>query len=346
MATVDIHYLQAALRCATRKGLNTDSLLAQIGLSRKQATLAGTRVHADPMAQLVRLIWAGLDDEFMGCTQHRCKPGVFALMTRHALHYDRLQPLLEQGIQLYNLMTDDLQMTLTVGCDVAELSVRFARPELDPDHFYQEFWLVIWHRFASWAIGRRIPLHGVGFSYPRPVNADELYDLFPCPHHFDQPALRLEFSSSLLALPTVRTQRDLSRFLRHSPADMMTIPADEQSYSAQIRSWLLHPQDPKSNKEHHAGRDNPLICPSFEALAERFNISSQTLRRKLRAEGRSYPNIKDEIRRDLAIEKLFSQKLSITETARQLGFSEARSFTRAFKHWTGLSPSAYLRQRR
>jgi AraC-like DNA-binding protein len=52
--------------------------------------------------------------------------------------------------------------------------------------------------------------------------------------------------------------------------------------------------------------------------------------------------IKDEIRRDLAIEYLLISKRNIKDISNALGFSEPRSFTRAFKHWTGVSPSNYV----
>lgn len=334
MATVDIHYIRAALNCAVRKGVAADALSDQIGVSQKQLQQTGGRAHGDQMTRLVQAVWAELGDEFMGCTARPCKPGVFAFMTRNSLHYDSLEAVLRQGILFYNLFTYDIQMRLQQQGNRVEFEIEFARPELDPDYFFQEFWMIIWHRYASWIIGKKIPLSEVCFTYPKPAHRSELKHLFPCRHHFNQPRLKFSFSAAFLAQPPVRTQRDLSQFLRHSPADLITIPGEEEGYRARIRALLLQ-QD-----------SDVLQCPSFEALAEGFNISSQTLRRKLKSEGSSYPQIKDEIRRDLAVEKLFSQKLSVSEIAHALGYSESRSFTRAFKQWTGLTPTGYLQLKR
>ena len=334
MATVDIHYIRAALNCAARKGLATDTLLDDIGISQQQLQQPRNRAHGDQMTQLVQTIWAKLGDEFLGCTARPCKSGAFAFMARHSLHYDSLEAVLRQGIQFYNLFTDDIQMTMEQRGNMVEFKIEFARPELDPDYFFQEFWMIIWHRYASWIVGKKIPLNQVSFTYSRPAHQNELKHLFPCRHYFNQPHLTFSFTRAFLALPPARTQRDLSQFLRHSPADLITIPGDEQGFRARIRALLLQ-QD-----------GEVLQCPSFEALAQRFNISSQTLRRKLKSEGSSYPQIKDEIRRDLAVEKLFSQKLSVSEIAHLLGYSESRSFTRAFKQWTGLTPTGYLQLKR
>lgn len=70
-------------------------------------------------------------------------------------------------------------------------------------------------------------------------------------------------------------------------------------------------------------------------------MSAQTLRRHLREEGSSFQELKDNLRRDLAIYHLSRNEISIQLIAEQLGFSEPSAFHRAFKKWTGLTPGAY-----
>ena len=327
MATVDIHYVEAALRCAERAGYPRTPLLRRAGIAAPQ--LRQARAPTEQMAALVRQVWTLLDDEFMGCAVAPCKRGVFALMGRHVIHYDNLQAILQQGVEFYNLFTDAIRMRLVRRGAVAELEVEFRQPLRDPDYFYREFWLVIWHRFASWVIGRTIVLQQVDFPYPRPAHGAELKYLFPCPLRFDQRCLKLSFSSDYLAAVRVRSQRDLAQFLRDSPAALMVLPDDEHSYRSRIRSRLLNQPE------------RPLQLPPFEQLAKDLGMSGQTLRRRLKAEGSSYPRIKDEVRQDLAIEKLRQLEIPVAEIALELGFSESRSFTRAFKCWTGFSPSDY-----
>ncbi len=333
MATVDIHYLKAALNCAQRKGISTQGLLQEIGINQAQLKQSEGQIQGDQYIRLIQLVWAKLEDEFMGCTETPCKQGVFAFMARHVMHYKSLEAVLEQGILFYNLFTSDIQMKLVRQQKIVSIEIEFTRPELDPDHFYQEFWMVIWHRFASWIINKKITLTQVYFPYAKPEHHHPLKRLFHCQHYFNRPVMKFSFSSEFLALPPARTQRDLSQFLRHSPADLITIPGEEQSYRGRIRLLLLN-QD-----------SEVLQCPSFEQLAESFNMSAQTLRRRLKRENTSYPVIKDEIRKDLAIEKLISQRRSISEVAFSLGYTEPRSLSRAFKGWTGLTPSDYIRQK-
>ncbi|MGO7770764.1 helix-turn-helix domain-containing protein, partial [Rhizobium ruizarguesonis] len=59
---------------------------------------------------------------------------------------------------------------------------------------------------------------------------------------------------------------------------------------------------------------------------------------RLHYEGQSYAAIKDDIRRDLAVELLLNTSMTIGEIAVQLGYSEPSSFFRAFRKWVGNSP--------
>ena len=52
------------------------------------------------------------------------------------------------------------------------------------------------------------------------------------------------------------------------------------------------------------------------------------------------------LRRDAAIEYLARPDMTLLDIADQLGFSEASTFHRAFKKWTGVAPGAYRQRER
>ena len=83
------------------------------------------------------------------------------------------------------------------------------------------------------------------------------------------------------------------------------------------------------------------LFPRFEVIAEDLNISSRTLRRKLKDKGFRYQEIKDAVRCDMAIELLASSKNPV-EVSDALGFRDVSGFCRAFKRWTGLTPKQYF----
>jgi len=328
MAKVDLHYFNCALACAKRKGIDVETLLTELAFNIQPSQ---QRVDSEQMTRLVQLVWRKLGDEFLGCTKNPCKSGSFSFMAKHVFHYNTLERMLAQGISFYNLITDDIQMQLHRRGEQAEFEFVFSDSGEDPDHFFLEFWLIIWHRFASWLVDVKIPLNQVCFTHPKPAHWQQAKLLFPCRHHFNRPVVKFCFPVKYLELSCARTRQDLDQFLRDSPADLITIAGSEQSFNAKIRRILLH------------NSTESFSCPSLELLAADMSMSAQTLRRRLKVEGTSYPLIKDQIRRDLAIELLLTSNKNVNEISDALGFSEPRSFTRAFKQWTGTTPSQYVK---
>lgn len=77
----------------------------------------------------------------------------------------------------------------------------------------------------------------------------------------------------------------------------------------------------------------------MDAIAAKLGISRQTLFRRLKTEGVTFEIILDELRQRLALHYLAGRKASVNETAYLVGFSDPAAFSRAFKRWTGKSPS-------
>ncbi|QOZ77927.1 ATP-dependent acyl-CoA ligase [Bradyrhizobium sp. CCBAU 53351] len=80
---------------------------------------------------------------------------------------------------------------------------------------------------------------------------------------------------------------------------------------------------------------------SAASLAEELNLSMRTLYRRLREEGTSLQALKDEARRDKAIDLLRRTEKSIKQIAQAVGFQSEKSFARAFQSWTGSAPTSY-----
>lgn len=70
-------------------------------------------------------------------------------------------------------------------------------------------------------------------------------------------------------------------------------------------------------------------------------MSVRTLHNKLEKLGKSYQQVLDETRKELSEQYMQQQQRSISEVAYLLGFSDCSNFSRAFKRWTGVSPSQF-----
>ena len=81
--------------------------------------------------------------------------------------------------------------------------------------------------------------------------------------------------------------------------------------------------------------------PSAEQVASDLHLSLRSLQRHLADEGRSYEQVLLSTREDLARGYLQDPRYSIGEIAYLLGYADASCFTRAFRRWTGTSPSRF-----
>lgn len=86
--------------------------------------------------------------------------------------------------------------------------------------------------------------------------------------------------------------------------------------------------------------------PPLAAIAGMLAMSERSVQRELRREGTSYRALVDGVRREIALQQLATPGTSAGQVAFLLGFSEPSAFTRAFRRWTGGSPSAYRRAAR
>ena len=78
-----------------------------------------------------------------------------------------------------------------------------------------------------------------------------------------------------------------------------------------------------------------------EDTAKQLHMSSRTLQRKLAEAKTTYLQLVDDTRKDLALRYIEDPRRTVTDITFSLGFSQPSAFTRAFKRWTGLSPSDY-----
>ena len=89
-------------------------------------------------------------------------------------------------------------------------------------------------------------------------------------------------------------------------------------------------------------RVEPLLASRpvrIEQVAGAMGLSRQTLYRRLKAEGVTFEALLDRLRHRLAL-RLVRDGLAVKDVAYRLGFSDPAAFSRAFKRWTGSSPSA------
>lgn len=80
---------------------------------------------------------------------------------------------------------------------------------------------------------------------------------------------------------------------------------------------------------------------SLDRVAEALHMTPRSLRRRLEAVGTSYRILVEEVRARRARELLAHTRFSVDRIAVELGYQDPSNFGRAFRRWTGLSPTAW-----
>ena len=80
---------------------------------------------------------------------------------------------------------------------------------------------------------------------------------------------------------------------------------------------------------------------SAATIACLFSMHPRTLHRHLRTDGVAFRQIADEIRFEIACKLLMTTDMALGQVAAALQYSELSAFTRAFRRWSGQTPSAW-----
>jgi len=204
-------------------------------------------------------------------------------------------------------------------------------PAIDRTSFVpQDTWLATIMRF-----GRHIyrpdfaPLR-VGLRRPEPQkNKNRFTEYFQAPIDFGCDTNMLVFDKHEMQVQLPAANAELAR---QNDQVVLSLLArmDREDIIAQVRASVVD------------------LLPSGECskekIAGRLNMSERTLQGRLSTKNTSYRDLLNETRKELA-EQYISQGLrSFSEVTYLLGFSDISSFSRAFRNWTGLSPSVYRGQ--
>ena len=81
-------------------------------------------------------------------------------------------------------------------------------------------------------------------------------------------------------------------------------------------------------------------APELADMAKLLNTSERTLKRRLHQEGTSFRSISNAVRHTKAEQLIGEGRMTMTEIAAELGFSDLSSFSQAFKRWSGVAPTA------
>jgi len=179
-------------------------------------------------------------------------------------------------------------------------------------------------RMCRSLIGRDYSPLRIEFRRSRPSNIDDFLILLRAPLIFDAPQTRLVFDRESIERPLDSGNPELAR---HNDAIALKYLSQLERDNTEVRVRDVLAQRLASGE------------PSQETIAELLGMSARTLQRKLGEAGTTYKEILDDTRHTMALAYLSAPRHSVSDVTYLLGFSASSCFTRAFRRWTGCSPS-------
>ncbi|WP_038216148.1 AraC family transcriptional regulator [Xenophilus azovorans] len=322
-AATPMAFVQAIVKGYARYGKDPGEALRAARITPRELWRPGARVTAAQFEALNEHAMQELDDEALGWFTRRLPWGSYGLLCRASLTAPDLGVAIKRWCRHHRLLADDIALSLSVAGGVATVSIE-ERRDLGP---LREFCLVsslrFLHGYASWAIDSRVSLREAAFPFAAPPHADAYALMFTGQVRFGAPRAGFSFDERYLALPLRRDERALRQMLRRAlPLTVLQYRRD-RLLGQRVRELL---------------RTRGAELGSAEALAAALHISARTLHRQLQAEGLALQGLKDEVRHAEAVDQLRRTRRPIKQIALAVGFRNEKSFARAFRQWTGMTP--------
>lgn len=199
---------------------------------------------------------------------------------------------------------------------------------VSPDLAHIVFGLV-YHSGELLADGRFKTVKAVHFAHPRPEGFRGFPDANsngpPIPCHFNRPSTYLEYHHLAMTRPIQSYNPAILSATRRQGRFFARARFEQENLAKLTYEYLLYLLD-KSGL-------------SLDAAALTFGMAERTLRRKLVAEGISYRQLLEQVRRDTCHLYFLEGTRNLSEIAAKLGYSELSAFTRAYSSWYGHPPS-------
>ena len=160
---------------------------------------------------------------------------------------------------------------------------------------------------------------------PESRSAHERY--FGCPVHFGTDVDTLSIADDALDRPNHLADDGISRFLLSHLEEKVSTLETEEPIEALVR--------------REVSRSLTEGVPPMTEVARQLGMSERTLQRRLSERRATFKDVVDDTRRRLAENLLREPRYSLSEVAFLTGFSEQSAFTRAFKRWSGRTPTAF-----
>ena len=327
-STIQAKAVEKIINAAVVRGVRASSLYQAASLD--PASLRSPD-HRIPFAQLVSLyeIAAALtnDDAFGLHVGESVDATAFDVLGYSVINSANLGEALARVVRYHSIWTDGAGFDLRDHGDKTRLNYQYLDSLIREHRHDAEMTFAAFVTLARAVTGTDWQPESVNFQHATPRDVSEHERIFRCPVGFAADKNEFVMKSSVLLLSIKKADAKLCAVLdQHAEVLLKRYPYHDDLIG---RARVI------ISNELNGGN------PAIDGVAQKLGMSPRTLQRKLRQHDTSHQQLVDDLRKNLALRYLDEPSMAIGEVAYLLGFSESSAFHRAFKRWTGQTPSEY-----
>lgn len=329
-ATLSMHVVKAIFGGAARHGVAESTLRQRYGMTDEVLHDIDARVPATLVATMWEEVPRMCGREHFGLELGELFARAQRSFGTHMLDAsETLGDGLRRVAQFYRVFNDVHPVNLDVSAHRASLWIDASTAIIPMPRHAVEFafaWMIETGRIITDAPVNACEVH---FSHSAPPDASAHARVFGCPPRFGAARYEIVLDAQTFSLPTRRPDPELLQLLERHARELLARLPKTPEFSSRVRGVLV-----------------PMLSQgdvSIERVARGLKLSPRTVQRYLHDEGTSFHGVVDDLRRDVAIERLSKPEASIGEVAFSLGFSDQSAFHRAFVRWTGRTPGQFRR---
>jgi len=331
---ISARHLQRLIEFGAGAGMRMDDLLLEAGLSRERLIDGEARVSLSAFETVLSAVSERYPDPLLGLRAARdFSPVTFGLLGHLLQACTSFADALEAVIRYRGLLSN-----------IGHFSVRRLPGEVRVcweclaggqalRRYATEYLLGLFPAIVRALLPNQPLLQSVHFTHARvatPDAAREYFEHFKCPVYFDRPESSLNFPDRVLQLR-----------LPHGDALMKDL------LERHARALLAECEQPRALIDDVRHLIQAMIVegvPMRERVAEQLGMSGRSLHRRLVEAGSGYRELLDQVRLELARERLRDSQDSVAVIADVLGFHSHQAFLRWFKQASGgETPGQYRR---
>ncbi len=322
---VSIHWVKAILAAAESLGIMPNKILAELRLNLDLE-------HNQPgflSLEQTQAIWQKAEalsaNPYFGLHMGtRVRPSYFNAVSYVAMTSDTLLAAYGNFTRFLPLISEGAVMDMVH--EGQSVWVRFVpRPDETPFSRHQvESVVALILTFSRWLVGEEIRPSAVHFSHNPGPDMAEYRAVFGVEPQFNQEFSGIQIPRPFLSRVPIEADPGLNA-LHKSHAEQLLAAHQNTSWEAKVIQIII---------------ESGHFALSREQVAERLNISTRTLQRRLQEEHTSFLEVMDAQRKQKAEALIYRTKKSLKEIALDLGFAEPSTFYRACHRWFDQTPNA------